>query len=180
MKEADQINLRKLVRGDREAWETFADRFTPVIYSAVRKTFLSYRGEAGRDDVEDVVQEVFLRLVRGDYRLLKTYDRKRSSPVTWLSIVARSAALDSLRRRKPPAVPLEDRDGAAVPPRVAGTAAEAIPPGILTPRQELILHLLFDRGLDPAEIGALLGISPQTVRSARHKALKKLRGYFRE
>ena len=54
-----------------------------------------------------------------------------------------------------------------------------LPPGVLTARERLILHLIFDRDMDAAEAGAVLGISPQTVRSTKHKAVQKLREHFK-
>jgi RNA polymerase sigma-70 factor (ECF subfamily) len=56
----------------------------------------------------------------------------------------------------------------------------AIPPDLLSPRQALILAMLYDREMDPAEVAAALGIEVQTVRSMHHKALAKLRAFFGE
>jgi RNA polymerase sigma factor (sigma-70 family) len=49
---------------------------------------------------------------------------------------------------------------------------------VLTARQELVLSLTFDREMEAAEIAKLLRISPQTVRSTRHKAIERLRRHF--
>ena len=40
--------------------------------------------------------------------------------------------------------------------------------------------MLYDRDMEVAEIAASLGIDRQTVRSAHHKAMLKLRAHFRE
>ena len=50
---------------------------------------------------------------------------------------------------------------------------------MLSPRQREILTMLYDREMEVAEIAAALGIDPQTVRSAHHKAMVKLRAHFR-
>ncbi|MEJ0070109.1 MAG: sigma-70 family RNA polymerase sigma factor [Pseudomonadota bacterium] len=106
-------------------------------------------GEAG-----DLAQDVFVRLCKDDYRLLGQYDPARSAPATWLTVVARSVALDSVRRRRAPSVTLDDapegggRGRAPVEPPWL-----RIPPGLLSPRQELILTMLYDRDMDPAEVG---------------------------
>ena len=39
--------------------------------------------------------------------------------------------------------------------------------------------MLYDREMDVAEIARALGIDPQTVRSAHHKAMIKLRAHFK-
>jgi RNA polymerase sigma factor (sigma-70 family) len=49
----------------------------------------------------------------------------------------------------------------------------------LSPRQREILAMLYDQEMDVAEIAAALGIDPQTVRSAHHKAMLKLRAHFK-
>ena len=54
----------------------------------------------------------------------------------------------------------------------------AIPEGLLTPRQQLVLRLLFDRELEVPEAARLLGVDEQTIRSTKHKALAALRKHF--
>jgi RNA polymerase sigma-70 factor (ECF subfamily) len=54
-----------------------------------------------------------------------------------------------------------------------------LPDALLSPRQREILAMLYDREMDVAEIARALGIDPQTVRSAHHKAMLKLRVHFR-
>ena len=39
--------------------------------------------------------------------------------------------------------------------------------------------MLYDREMDVAEVAQLLGLDPQTVRSAHHKAMLKLRAHFK-
>ena len=46
-------------------------------------------------DVEDLVQEVFIRAIKG----FNTY-QKRSSPKTWLFSIARHVGIDEMRKRK--------------------------------------------------------------------------------
>jgi RNA polymerase sigma-70 factor (ECF subfamily) len=54
-----------------------------------------------------------------------------------------------------------------------------LPEALLSPRQREILAMLYDRDMDVAEIARALGIDPQTVRSAHHKAMIKLRAHFK-
>ena len=53
-----------------------------------------------------------------------------------------------------------------------------IPDGLLSPRQSLVLQLLYEKEMEVAEIAAMLAVDAQTVRSTHHKALVKLRAYF--
>ena len=169
---ADAVDLEALTRGDKAAWGWFVRRYAGLILSAVRVT--ARHGI----DVEDIVQEVFTRLCKDNFRLLKTYDSSRAGLSTWLTIVARSTARDMQRRRQPLITDIDSVPETAL--AVAPSIKEEfkLPDGILSPRQKLILTLLYERDMDVAEIALALGIDPQTVRSTHHKAMLKLREHF--
>ena len=166
--------LDALARGDKGAWEAFVRRYAGLVAAAVR----GVAREAA--EVEDLAQEVFLRLCKDDFRLLRSYGPARAGLSTWITIVARSTARDAMRRYRPVLTPID-----AVPEgRLAVDAVEPIqklklPDALLSPRQREILTMLYDREMEVAEIAAALGIDPQTVRSAHHKAMVKLRAHFR-
>ena len=166
--------LDALTRGDKGAWEAFVRRYAGLVAAAVR-------GVARETaEIEDLAQEVFVRLCKDDFRLLRSYDPARAGLSTWITIVARSTARDAMRRYRPVLTPIE-----AVPEgRLAVDPVEPIqklklPDALLSPRQREILTMLYDREMEVAEIAAALGIDPQTVRSAHHKAMVKLRAHFR-
>jgi RNA polymerase sigma factor (sigma-70 family) len=171
---AQEGELEALARGEKEAWEAFVRRYAGLVVAAVR----GVAREAA--EVEDLVQEVFLRLCRDDFRLLRTYDPARAQLSTWITIVARSTARDALRRHRPVVVPIE-----AVPEsRLAVDPVEPVrplklPEALLSPRQREILTMLYDQEMDVSEVAAALGIDRQTVRSAHHKAMVKLRAHFK-
>ncbi len=163
-----------LLQGDGAAWGSFVRRYGGLIVAAVRGIAPTY------GDIEDLTQEVFVRLCKDDFRLLRTYDPARAGLSTWLTIVARSTARDALRRRRVDSVPIEAVPEAqlAVDP-VEPVHKLKLPEALLSPRQREILAMLYDREMDVAEIARALGIDPQTVRSAHHKAMIKLRIYFK-
>lgn len=142
------------------------------------QTLLRHTGSAPAEDVADATQEVFLRLVRDDRRLLRSYDPGRAGLGTWLTLVARSTAIDLLRRRRLRLVPLDEQAAAAAGPEPALAAPLEVPAGLLTPRQELVLSLLFGQELEVREVARLLRVDEQTVRSTKHKALSALRRHF--
>jgi RNA polymerase sigma factor (sigma-70 family) len=163
-----------LLNGDGAAWEGFVRRYGGLIVAAVR-------GIAPTPaDIEDLTQDVFIRLCKDDFRLLRSYDPARAGLSTWLTIVARSTARDALRRRRAESVPLEAVPEAqlAVDP-VVPVEKLKLPEALLSPRQREILAMLYDRDMDVAEVAQALGIDPQTVRSAHHKAMIKLRVHFK-
>jgi RNA polymerase sigma factor (sigma-70 family) len=171
---ANEFVSDALLNGDSAAWKGFVRRYGGLIVAAVRGL------ATAPGDVEDLTQDVFIRLCKDDFRLLRSYDPARASLSTWLTIVARSTARDALRRRRPEAMPID-----AVPEaQLAILPAEPVqklklPEALLSPRQREILGMLYDREMDVAEIARALGIDPQTVRSAHHKAMIKLRAHFK-
>ena len=163
-----------LLNGDSAAWASFVRRYGGLIVAAVR-------GVAPiPGDIEDLTQEVFVRLCKDNFRLLRTYDPARAAVSTWLTIVARSTARDALRRRRLDSVPIEAVPEAqlAVEP-VEPVRKLKLPEALLSPRQREILAMLYDQEMEVAEIARALGIDPQTVRSAHHKAMVKLRAHFK-
>ena len=162
------------MRGEKAAWDAFVRRYGGLVVAAVRGVAMA------QAEVEDLTQEVFLRLCKDDFRLLRSYDPARASVSTWLTIVARSTARDGLRRRRADAVPIEAVPEAqlAIDP-VEPVQRLKLPEALLSPRQREILAMLYDRDMDVAEIARALGIDPQTVRSGHHKAMVKLRAHFR-
>jgi len=175
---ADGVDLDRMVRGDKAAWDGFVARYARVVFAAVQRRL----GPAGRGgEVEDVVQDVFLRLCARDFRLVRNYDPARARLTTWLSVVATSTSIDHLRRQKGGTQPLESVPEARLatdPPK--DPVRIKIPSGLLSPRQAVILEMLYQREMEVAEAAEALGIAPQTVRSMHHKALTKLRAHFRE
>lgn len=171
---AQDGDLDGLLLGDNGAWEAFVRRYAGLVVAAVR----GISREAA--EVEDLTQEVFLRLCKDDFRLLRSYDPARAGLSTWITIVARSTARDAMRRYRPVSVPIE-----AVPEgRLAIDPVEPVrkiklPEALLSPRQREILTMLYDREMEVSEVAAALGIDRQTVRSAHHKAMIKLRSHFK-
>ncbi|HLY46835.1 MAG TPA: sigma factor [Stellaceae bacterium] len=164
-----------LLNGDGAAWEGFVRRYGGLIVAAVRGIAPTH------GDIEDLTQEVFVRLCRDGFRLLRSYDPTRAALSTWLTIVARSTARDTLRRRRADWVPLDAVPEAhlAIDP-VEPVGKLKLPEALLSPRQREILAMLYDREMEVSEVASALGIDPQTVRSAHHKAMLKLRAHFKK
>jgi RNA polymerase sigma factor (sigma-70 family) len=166
-------DLDGLLRGDKGAWEVFVRRYAGLVFAAVR----AIARETA--EVEDLTQEVFLRLCKDDFKLLRGYDPARAGLSTWLTIVARSTARDAMRRYRPVSVPIETvpETRLAIDP-IEPVRKLKLPEALLSPRQREILTMLYDREMEVGEVAAALGIDPQTVRSAHHKAMLKLRAHF--
>lgn len=183
------VDLGACLDGDQQAWEAFVARCSPVIYAAIRRALGSH-GTGDDRGLADVMQDVFVRLIRHDGKLLRSFDPQRSALVTWLSLVARSVAIDSLRKRRIETVPLQPDEATAAgdldgtpsstgPAGESGTLADAdLPWHLLTARQRLVLRLLYEDEQTVSQAAATLGVDEQTIRSTKHKALSRFREHF--
>jgi RNA polymerase sigma factor (sigma-70 family) len=174
----EREDLASLIAGNKPAWDQFVVRYAGLITAAARRVIGAGGGSSG--EVEDIVQEVFLRLCKDGFRLLRQYDPARAGLTTWLTIVARSVAHDAIRRRRVPTQTLDDTPEAAFAVEPKFHEPIKLPPDLLSPRQQLVITMLYERDMEVSEIAATLGVDAQTVRSTHHKAMIKLRGYFRE
>ncbi len=173
------IDLQACVRGEKGAWDAFVREATPIVFAAVQRTLRQYKPGSASGEAEDLAQDVFVRLVERDFHLLRTYDPARASLSTWLTLVARSTVLNRLRRRAVPAVPLDDaHEGRLAAREEAAREKIEVPEGLLSPRQHLVLRLLFEREMTVEEVASTLGVDTQTIRSTKHKAITKLREFF--
>ena len=167
------VDLTACLRGEKRAWDAFVAQVAPIILAAVRRTLISHSHRADKGLAEDIAQDVFVRLVEDDFRLLRRYDPARASLSTWLTLVARGTTLNQLRRRRIPTVPVERAQETASRPPPDGIE---LPLDLLSPRQRLVLRLLYDDELSVKEAAEALGVAPQTIRSTKHKAIARLRG----
>lgn len=175
------MELAGVLAGEKRAWDAFVTAQAPVIYAAVGKK-LRHNGHG--EDIDDVVQEVFVKLCRHDFKLLRGFDPERAKLSTFLTVIATTTAIDHLRRqtaqRRGRHQPLDEVPEAALSVAPEISERVEIPEGLLSPRQALVMTLLYDREMEGPEVAEMLGISAQTVRSLHHKALLRLRAHFTE
>ena len=170
------IDLQGCLDGDQGAWDAFVTASRPVLYAAIRRV-IGPKPRHDVPDIEDLLQDAMMRLIRNDAHLLRSFDPSRASLVTFLTLVARSTTIDRLRRKTMPTTDTQDFDQAQEeePP---SPEIPSIPRELLTGRQQAVLHLLYDRDQTVAAASSILGITQQSVRSTRHKAIVRLRAHF--
>jgi RNA polymerase sigma-70 factor (ECF subfamily) len=79
--------VRRMAGGDERAAYELYDRYAPSLLAQL----ISLLGD--RAEAEDVLQEVFVQA----WRQADRYDQRRASVLTWLSMVARTRAIDRYR-----------------------------------------------------------------------------------
>jgi len=164
---ADHDLLEKARHGDGRAFGKLVERHTGVVYAAVRSVL------GNRSDVDDAVQEAFIRIYRG----LPTFSG-RSSLSTWMWSVARNHALNIRAGERHEFIPLDhtaeiasDRLG---PEKeyARRRAAEDIEWLLSTLDGETrqVIELRYLAGRKYIEIAGMLGMPEGTVKTLIHRA----------
>jgi RNA polymerase sigma-70 factor (ECF subfamily) len=158
-----------VLSGDPQAERLFYDRHVERVWR------LAYRFTGDSDLAQDVVQETFVRA----FGKLETF-RGESTLATWVTAVATSTALNTLRKVKRfrGHVALEDAAHLAQPGRQSepdlkrrmAEAIDALPEGYRT------VFLMHDvEGYTHEEIGAALGVQTGTSKAQLFRARGRLR-----
>lgn len=178
--------IRRAQQLDPAAFESLVDAYSSRLYG-----FL-YRLTGDRDDAEDLVQEVFVRVVR---TIARYHEDGRFE--AWLFRIATNLARDRVRRlrRRPEAAslqPVEGEDDAGrnpwdqigdpsgLPPSQPLDLAESVDSlqeamaELNEPEREVIL-LRHYTGLSFAQIAEAMGTPLGTALARAHRGLRKLR-----
>ncbi len=154
-----------------ELSEEFVQKSRKIIQAVVARTLSRY-GRFEESEVEDLIQDIFCKLLDNDHKLLRNYDSAKASLSTYLGTIAKNQTIDYLRKKRN-FVPFSEQLSTEEQERELD-----LPKRLLSPREELILKLFFEKEMDTKEIAHFLHITPQTVRSMKHKAIQKLRSYY--
>jgi RNA polymerase sigma-70 factor (ECF subfamily) len=164
-------------RGDELAFDRLVERYSPRVYALLTR----FLGPA--ESREDLVQEVFLRVIRA-----RAVYRPEARFSTWLYRIAFNLCVNETERRRPGAS-LDERAGEVhdgwldertpAPPAaleqedLVATVRAAI--SALPARQRMALLLAKYEELPYDEVGVVLGISEKAVKSMVHRARESLR-----
>ena len=170
---SDETLLAGLAAGETAAAAAFIRRYQARVYGLVI-TIVRDPGTA-----EDVAQETFVRA----WRNAGSYDPRRGRVATWLLTIARNAAIDAMRVRRPE--PLDPEIVAARLQRPGAALDEAAPPderervrdaiAELPEPQRRALFLAAFAGRTAREIGELEQAPIGTIKTRIWAAMGKLR-----
>src|SRR5688572_12492607 len=93
------IDLNACLGGEKRAWDEFVRGSAPVIYAAVRRAMMR-SGPCSQQDIDDRAQDVYVRLLQHDCKLLRAFDPKRASLSTWLTLIARTVVHEHSQKRR--------------------------------------------------------------------------------
>ena len=172
----DETLVRLLVQQDVLALEALYQRYSRPIFSLALKIL------GDREVVEEVVQEVFLRLWTRAFG----YDPQRGKLLSWLLTITHHRAIDELRRRRtqPETDGLQDQLAAveesdADPSRSLTQVEEreAVQRALaqLPEAQRKPIQLAYYGGLTQVEIAKLLSEPLGTIKTRMRLGMQKLR-----
>jgi len=160
------------------------------IMPAIRKIiriYLHSRGiRPGLIDVDDLAHGIAVLLLERDCRMMKTYDPRRSSPVTWLALIVRTNVPHLLRHYMGGA----KRQAASAPPANIEIPLKAPEETLLVSERLALLDRAVaslnarDRGLFDAlrrfdfvaeQTARHLGISLKELRNRKHRLITRIR-----
>jgi RNA polymerase sigma-70 factor (ECF subfamily) len=168
--------LAGLKNGDESAIEQIYAEYGRVVFGYLRRTL----GDAGA--AEDNQQQVFTEV----WKRGATYDPSRASLLTWIMQIARSRAIDHLRKRTPEPVEVDDNfptetgggDGFTNELNDQWQVAQLLQ---RIPREESdMLRARFYLGQSQAEIAAAQGIALGTVKMRMVSGLRRMRELLEE
>ena len=155
-----------------------------------RSALLAYfrRHVSGREDAEDLLQEVFLSC----YRHRESFDPARCSEKAWLYVIAKNRLRQYYRDTKQTVSLDEMSENGAEPADSAAQEAAGLMEcrdavaRLLNERPEPVIFLLDERsrtvlvlryfeGLDSQQVAERMGLSPVNVRVIQSRALNALR-----
>lgn len=183
MKDIDPSIVERAQAGDEDACRVILeDLHRPVLATVYR-----FLGSRYRAEIEDVAQEVFLKV----FRAIERFDPDRGVKfTTWVYTFVRNHCFDVLKKRRLRTVSLSPADDDDRPVEPGDPDAPAPGRGIenselghkieealetLGPDQRLAFVLREYEGMDYASIAEITGVSEGTVKSRLHRAKEALR-----
>lgn len=183
MTATDEELLKRIAAGDQDAYLMLYDRFAPRVYGLIVKVMGAPQRTNG-GEAEDVLQDVMWEV----WNRANRYDASLGSVTTWLLMMARSRAIDAIRKRRAAAQAVQ-RHAESSQPRDLARPGDDDPTASLTigadlrlraaleelpAEQRTVIAMAFLRGLTREQIGEALGIPVGTVKTRIRLGVKRL------
>jgi len=183
---------------EADAWNEFVRRFQRPIALVVLRT-LRLWGMTSSSRVDDVIQEVFLRLCAEDCKLLRRFaGDQQGSLAGYIKVIAAGVAHDQMRasgrQKRGGNFEMSEDDVGELEARIPAPAQEqaveraiqmreiedvlaSFVPDTITERDRTIFDLYFKQGFTAKDIGSIasIGLSIKGVESSIHRTTTELR-----
>lgn len=195
--EEDRRLAARCGSGEREALEALVNRFSNLIYHAVKATLVLKRVPHTRQDLEDLHGSVFLQLLDKGCRRLGQYQGTNGCSLgSWVRLIAVRTVLNHLRGQGVDSFSWRERrsaiedvhgeiaaDGDDVSRNVEKEEAlRMVKEGIhrLPTKEKLLMKLHFEKGLDLEEVADVMHLSLPNAYTIKHRAVKRLKACIGE
>lgn len=94
--------VRQCANGDKQSWDYFLKQYSRLIYSYIYSILKTNNYILNQENVDDLFQEIFVSLIKDDFRKLKSFKAKNGcSLASWLRQITINFTIDYLRKQKP-------------------------------------------------------------------------------
>ena len=173
--------IRGAASGDQHALAALYDATSRTVYGLLLRILSD--ASAAEEVLIDVYEQV--------WRQAAQYSAERGSPLAWLTTIARSRAIDRLRRGRREQQNTEPLEGVVATARAGGAGADDLVMegevravvrkalDSLAPEQREVIELAYYGGMSHSEIAAARGIPLGTVKTRTRLGLMRLREMLR-
>ncbi len=200
LSDLDRDLLARCLVGMDGAWESFVDRYLPLISHVVSSSARSRLGGVPDEVRDDLIAEIFLELVDNDFAVLRRF-RGQSSLGTYLVVVSRRIAVRRLAKMRRVPKSATPPSGMSVPASVTHASPQSIPQPSSSPNgssqqewqlenveevQQLLAHLPNEEATairmfhlehrSYSDIGTHFGIPENSVGPLLSRARDRMRG----
>ncbi len=186
----DKKLLEDCFAQDKQAWDTFVERYSRLISSAIVKTLRKHSVTPDEDLIEELFHTVFLSLIENKYKKLRQFQWKCKLS-TWLHLIAVNMTIDFIRKQRVNELSLDSETEEGVP--IVENLQNGTPPvdevieqeeekkifeqiaKELTPREQLFLKLYYRHKLHTNEIAKILKTTTNNVYQLNSTVRAKLK-----
>ncbi|MBN2096871.1 MAG: sigma-70 family RNA polymerase sigma factor [Candidatus Omnitrophica bacterium] len=166
--------LRRCIKSDKAAWDEFVQRFSKLVYWAIRKKLSQIPYHYSQPDIEDIFQNIFVLLwEKGKLRQIKNRDNISA----WIVMVAANCVRNYFRNKRDEFVDIGSFDCSSgeklEQKQLNDILGEAL--SHLSARERIVLKLNYLHQKTHQEIAAILKMPTNTVSSLVKRAKEKLR-----
>jgi RNA polymerase sigma-70 factor (ECF subfamily) len=173
---SDTEIIGRVLQGQQSVFSLLVERYQNYVFTLV------LRFVEGREDAEEVAQDVFVKA----YRSLADF-RGESKFSTWLFTITRTTCISFLRKRKLDTLSLDnEKTGLQAVDKESGFRANLIEQksrhamlneaiGMLSADDSQVLTLFYKGEQTLEEIGHIMGMETNTVKVKLHRARQRLK-----
>ncbi len=183
--------LKECISGKKEAWDTFVNRFSKLIYYSINKTLKLHTCNMEQEDVGDIYNSIFLSFIENNYKKLRQFEGREGCTLpSWIRLITIRHTIDFLRSQKRhisidgdsdevrPLIDTLQDNKASVDELIELTETERIIKEsieTLPSSDQLFMKLYYEKELPPEEIASIMNVSVNTIYSKKNRIREKIK-----